>query len=155
MKKVENKADLKKRLLEYCMSHQKKRVETAQDATDHAQESANEEESSSEEKFESFRAQMQLDRDMFAQQLNEAINGLNILRKIELDKSVDKVSLGAVVITNAQQLFISINIGQVKLEQEVFYAISTESPLCKAMMGKKKGDSFSFRDKTFEILDIF
>lgn len=147
--------ELKKKLLEFCLQQQYERVETAEKAVEDAAESATQEDTSVEEKFESFRTQMQADRDMFNKQLSEARDGLNTLHKIELDRQLDAVALGAVVITNAQKLFLSINIGQIKLENDTFFAISLEAPVAKAIIGKRVGDSFTFRDKTFQIKEIF
>lgn len=155
MENQTTKQQLKKKLFEFCLQQQYDRVDTAQKAVEDAAETAKQEDTSVEEKFESFRTQMQADRDMFAKQLSEARDGLNTLHKIELERQIEAVSLGAVVITNAQKLFISINIGQVKMDNESYYAISLESPLCKAMMGKKVGESFIFRDKTIKVEDIF
>ena len=149
------KSGLKKKLLEFCLQQQYERVETAEKAVGDAAEIATQEDTSAEEKYEGFRTQMQADRDMFNKQLSEARDGLNTLHKIELDRQIDSVSLGAVVITNAQKLFIAINVGQIKLDSDTFFAVSLEAPIVKNMMGKRVGDSFAFRDKTFQILDIF
>jgi len=150
-----NPQHLKKKLLEYCLQEQYGRVETAQKAVADAAETASQEDTSVEEKFESFRTQMQADRDMFAKQLSEARDGLNILHKIELDRQIDTVSLGAVVITNTQKLFMAINVGQVKINNDIYYAISLEAPIAKALIGKQAGENFSFRDKTFQIIEVF
>jgi transcription elongation GreA/GreB family factor len=149
------KETLKKKLLEFCLQQQYERVETAEKAVEDAAEIATQEDTSAEEKYEGFRTQMQADRDMFNKQLSEARDGLNTLHKIELDREIDRVALGAVVITNAQKLFLSINIGQIKLENETFFAISLEAPIVQDMLGKHVGDSFKFRDKTFQILEVF
>lgn len=147
--------ELKKKLLEFCLQQQYERVETAEKAVEDAAESATQEDTSVEEKFESFRTQMQADRDMFNKQLSEARDGLNTLHKIELDRQLENAALGAIVITNAQKLFFAINVGQIKLEQDTYFAVSLEAPIAKAIVGKRVGDSFTFRDKTFQITDIF
>jgi transcription elongation GreA/GreB family factor len=155
METIEQKKAYKKKLYEYCLHTQNQRVNTAQEAITSAQESAKEEDPGSEEKFESFRTQMQQDQDMFSKQLNDAQIGLNTLRKIEMERDYDMVMLGAIVVTDTMSYFISINIGQVKLEEKTCFAISIESPLFRAMVGKKKGEVFNFRDKNHKILDIY
>lgn len=154
MEKVLNKADLKKQVLIECLKIQRKQVEIAKDAMQKVQESANEERTG-EELTDSFREQCQIDRDMYAKQLQEALNILNILQKIDTFKENDVVQFGSVVVTDTQQLFVSASIGQVKVEDKTYLAISTHSPFYKAMEGKKRGESFSFRDKVFKILDVF
>ena len=152
---IQEKEALKKKLLEYCLQAQNTRINTAREAMEEIQESANEEEGGTEEKFEGFRSQLQIDRDMFAKQYSDAVEGLNTLRKIQLDRVIDTPSLGAVIVTTGQNLFVSINIGQIKLNNKIWFGISTESPLYKAMLGKKEGESFIFRDKSFQILELF
>lgn len=151
----QEKEALKKKLLEHCLIEQNNRVNTAREAMENIQESANEEEGGTEEKFEGFRSQLQIDRDMFAKQYSDAVEGLNVLRKIELDRVLDTPALGAVVVTSAQNLFVSVNIGQIKLDGKVWFGVSMESPLFKAMVGKKQGESFVFRDKNIELTEIF
>ncbi|TAE18253.1 MAG: hypothetical protein EAZ95_04875 [Bacteroidetes bacterium] len=149
------KNGLKKKLLEYCLQQQYGRVQTAEKAVEDAAEMATQEDTSAEEKYEGFRTQMQADRDMFNKQLSEARDGLNTLHKIELDREMNTVALGTVVITSAQKLFLSINIGQIKMDNETYFAVSLEAPIVKDMIGKRVGDSFSFRDKTIQILEVF
>jgi outer membrane phospholipase A len=155
MRTAEEKVRIRKALLEYCIQKQTERIETARKAMDDAQETANMEDTSVEEKFESFRTQMQQDRDMFAKQYSEALDGLNTLRKIQIDRFQDTIALGSVVITEAQKVFVSANIGQIKVENDVYFGISIESPLFKAVVGKKAADTYSFRDKTFKIIEVF
>ena len=120
-----------------------------------AQESANEERSSMEDKFESFREQCQIDRDMYAKQLQELTTGMQMLLKVDISRVYDSVMLGSVVVTDAQRMFISIGLGEVKANGQTYFAISTSSPLFKVMAGKKQGETFAFRDKTFRIVSVF
>jgi hypothetical protein len=46
-------------------------------------------------------------------------------------------------------------LGQVKLDGNVVFAISALAPVYRSFEGKKIGDSFSFRDRTSKIKDIF
>lgn len=154
MEKVLNKIDLKKQVLIECLKMQRKQVEIARDAMEKVQESANEERTG-EELTDSFREQCQIDRDMYARQLQEALNILNILQKIDTFKESKIVEFGSIVITDTQNLFVSSSIGQVKVEDKNYIAISTHSPFYKAMEGKSKGQTFTFRDKTFKIIDVF
>ncbi len=153
--KLMKQENLKKKLLDFCLKQQYERLETAQKAVEDAAETAMQEDTSVEEKTESFRTQMQAERDMFIKQLSEAREGLHTLHKIELDRPLDTAVLGAVVITNTQKLFFATNIGQIKIENDTFFAISLEAPLAKAVMGKRVGESFTFRDKTSQVLEVF
>lgn len=145
----------KKGLLENCLKMQQNIVENARKAMIDAQESANEEQGGMEEKFESFREQMQQDRDMYARQYEEAVNALNLLKRVDLGKASEEVAFGSVVATDANKYFIAISLGQIVHEGETVYAISPQTPVYLAMVGKKAGDSYQFRDRKVKILDVY
>ena len=149
---------LKQQLLEAARKKQLEVASDAKSAMNEAQESANEEQGSMEEKFESFRTQLQQDRDMYAKQFVEAKDKLEILSRISPQKINSSVDLGAVVITDAnQKFFISISLGELKIDDKPsgYFAISTAAPIYEFMSGKKKGDKFEFRGKVIKIKDIF
>ncbi|GGK70416.1 hypothetical protein ACD591_04040 [Rufibacter glacialis] len=147
--------DIKHRLLEECLRQQTDFVENARQAMEEAQASANESQGAIEDKFESFREACHIQRDMFAKQLDEAIAKQSILKRIVRNKVNEDVSLGSIVRTDAQNYFISVSLGEINLAGEKFFAISTASPVFQAMAGKRKGESFVFRDKKINILDLF
>lgn len=147
--------ELKKKLFEACLAKQKSLIDNSNEAMLQAQESANEEKGAMGEKFESFREQCQIDRDMYAKQLQEAISGFATLKHINVEKEYDKVTVGAIVVTDTQSYFIAVSIGSLKIDNKNFFVISPQSPLYLAMAGHKKNESFTFRDKTHKILDVF
>jgi hypothetical protein len=159
--KSENKLVLKQRLLNECLKIQNAQIQTAKSAMDEAQESANEHQGAIEDKFESFREACQIQRDMFAKQLDEAITSLSILKRINATKENKIIMqnkiimLGSVIITNLQKFFISVSLGEITVDGEKYFAISAMSPLFKAMVDKKEGETFSFRDKHYIIESIF
>lgn len=148
--------EVKQRLLGECMRIQNLQIQTAKSAMDEAQESANEHQGAGiEDKFESFREACQIQRDMFAKQLDEAITGLAILKRIVATKENKVITLGSVVHTNLQKYFISASIGEIKVNGEKYFAISTMSPIFKAMADKTAGEEFTFRDKRYLIEEVF
>ncbi|WP_051203990.1 hypothetical protein [Hugenholtzia roseola] len=147
--------EIKKQLLELCRQKQMEAVRAAKAAMDEAQESANEEDAGTEEKFESFRTQLQQDRDMFARHLVEAQAQMEVLLRISAYKENQSVSLGAVVETEVGDFFISISLGQVKMGERVFFAVSNQAPIFIAMANKKAGESFDFRGKKVKIKAIY
>jgi len=146
---------LKQRLLNECLRIQNLQIQTAKSAMDEAQESANEHQGAMEDKFESFREACQIQRDMFAKQLDEAITTLSILKRINATKENKNIMLGSVVITNTQKFFISVSLGEISVEGEKYFAISAMSPLFKAMVNKNVGEEFSFRSNNYRIEAIF
>lgn len=148
--------EVKQHLLSECLRIQNTQIQTAKNAMDEAQQSANEHQGAGiEDKFESFREACQIQRDMFAKQLDEAITGLAILKRIVAIKENKSITLGSVVHTNLQKYFISASIGEIQVDGEKYFAISTLSPIFKAMADKVRGDEFIFRDKKYLIEDVF
>ena len=146
---------LKQRLLNECLRIQNLQIQTAKSAMDEAQESANEHQGAMEDKFESFREACQIQRDMFAKQLDEAITTLSILKRINATKENKNIMLGSVIITNTQKFFISVSLGEITVAGDKYFAISAMSPLFKAMVNKNVGEDFSFRNTNYRIEAIF
>lgn len=142
-------------MLQECTKILSAQVKAAKDAMNEAQESANEHQGAMEDKFESFRENCQIQRDMYARQLDDLITTQGLLRRINATKVNNEVSLGAVVYTELQNYFIGVSLGEIKLNGESYFAISGLSPLFKAMAGKTTGEEFTFRDKTYKILQVF
>lgn len=135
---------------------QKVVADNARTAMVDAQSSANDNDDDTEEKlFNSYREEMQNKRDMFARQLEQAMDDLSLLNKVNATQEHQQAEFGAVVITEMQKLFISISLGQIKVGNEVFFAISPSAPIFKALVGKKKGESFEFREKKIKVLDVY
>jgi hypothetical protein len=155
MEASNERTELKRKLRAACLQMQQQLVDTAKAAVIQAQESANEEKGSMGDKFESFREQCQIDRDMYAKQLHEITSGLQMLLKVDISREYDSVILGSVVVTDSQRMFVSIGLGEVKMDNQSYFAISTSSPLFKAMAGKKQGETFTLRDRTFRILEVY
>lgn len=147
---------LKKQLLNKCLDFQDKRVENAKKAMDEAQQAANnEEKSTAGDKYDTSRAMSQNIRDMNAKQLQEALKDLAVLQQIKTDLTFQQVKLGSVVKTSEGNYFISISAGQLKIDNEVYFAVSTISPLGQAMLNKKAGEEFTFREKSVMIKEVF
>ncbi len=146
--------ETKKRLLQESIHILNTQIQAAKDAMDEAQRSANEHQGAMEDKFESFRENCQIQRDMYARQLDELISTMAILRRINATKVNHDVSLGAVIHTNLQNYFIGVSLGEIKVNGESFFAISAMSPIFKAMAGKTAGETFIFRDKEYKILQL-
>lgn len=133
----------------------KEQVAHAKSAMDEAQESANEHQGAIEDKFESFREACQIQRDMFAKRLEEALSRQALLNRVVATKLNKDIMLGSIIKTDGFNYFISISLGEVKLGEEVFFVISAMSPVFKAMVNKQPGDSFEFRGKKIQILEAF
>jgi hypothetical protein len=144
---------IKEQVVKVCKSIQQETINNLKSAMEESQKSANEY-GPPKDRYDSFRTQLLRKRDMYAQQLAKANNQLEVLNTIDLNKNHDRVTLGSLVFTDKQNLFISIGLGKLEVNNQTFFAISPFVPIYKAMEGKKKGQAFVFNNNNFKILDI-
>ncbi len=147
--------EIKRRLLDLCRHHIGQRIQLAEKMMNDAQDSANHETKSSVgDKYETGRAMMQSERDKHARQLAEAIQVEQLLERIQPEAQHQRVQLGSLVRTDFGEYFISISAGRLPVGDKKYYAISPATPLASAMLGKQKGETFSFNDKQMAILEV-
>ena len=144
---------VKERLLEACRNILIDKKDHLFEAMDEAQKSANDY-GPPKDRYDSFRTQLLRKRDMFAQQLAVANEQLKTLDKIDL-QPVAKIGFGSLVVTDSQRIFIAIGLGKIKLDQEVYFAVSPVVPIARELEGKEKGQSFSINGKTAKILEVW
>ena len=121
---------------------------------DIAESQAAETKSSAGDKYETGRAMLHLEKDKIMLQLASVINSKKILQSINTQKKYTKAQLGALVYTSQFNYFLGVSIGKVNIENEIFYCISTSSPIGNLLLQKEKGDSINFRDKTIEVQTV-
>jgi hypothetical protein len=143
----------KKELLAHCISLKVSTSENISTAIKEAQQSASEY-GTPKDRYDSFREQMLAKRDMYAQQLQAVQNELSLLQRIDISKTNNTVGFGALVFLSDQIVFIAVGLGKVEFKGCSCYVVSFNVPLCQAMTGLKKGDSFQFRGRKMDILDI-
>jgi hypothetical protein len=152
--KREDKLLQKKKLLDACIAHQLEVLGQLKEVMKEAQESANEY-GAPKDRYDAFRNQLMRRKDMYAQQYQNALDQLEVLKMIDPDKSIDQVSFGAVVITDNQKVFIASGIGKISLGNIDYFVISPKVPYYQAIEGKKEGDSFFFRGREGKIISVF
>ncbi|WP_336958259.1 hypothetical protein [Chryseobacterium contaminans] len=104
-------------------------------------------------KYDSMREEMQEEIYQMQRQLG-ALNDLKLNMGKVLNTSTDKVQLGSLVITNKARFYISVSLGEFFFEGDRFYAISSESPMAKKMMGMKAGDEFTLNKIHQKIVEV-
>jgi len=151
---MEKKLEFKKKLYDRCLEILEERAETARKQMNEVQEDANEAEQEH-DVFDGSRSELLRKRDIYAEQLQKAVDEIQILKKVSFDDITEQVEFGAVVITNKQKMFIALGLGKVTLNDDIYYVISKDVPIYKAMEGLKKGDEFEFNNMKFTIKDLF
>ena len=101
--------------------------------------------SSAGDKYETSREMIQQDLNRYEQQLQVLNQDLDILTRIKNQKfDVQKAGLGSLVKTDKGFYFLAVSIGQITIEDQKIFSISTASPIAKMLVGKAVGESFEF-----------
>ena len=145
-----------KQALQACCRHYvEQRIDTARQAMEAAQESANsEEKSSAGDKYETGRAMAQLERDRYAQLLAQARKMEQELNRLNVESLYDTVQPGSVVTTTHGSFFISISAGRLAIGGVDYFAVSPASPVATALAGCREGDVVSFNKQTYQVLSV-
>ncbi len=117
-------------------------------------ESNNDTKSSMGDKYETSREMLQQEINMLEKQLTEMSSQHQVLKKIKILQS-ESINLGAIVEFELGVFFIAVGIGEMKVNNTSVMNISVSSPLAKAMLGKKNGESFIINHKKYTISNIF
>ena len=83
-----------------------------------------------------------------------ALNDLKSNMARVLPAATDRIQLGSLVITNKARFYISVSLGEFFFEGDRFYAISSESPMAKKMMGMQSGNAFTLNNIHQEIVEV-
>lgn len=153
---MENKAELKHCLRDYCSQFIDQKLHTITNTINEIQESLNSEtKSSAGDKHETGRAMLQLEREKAGNQLAEIQKTKAFFSKIDFNKTSQTIGLGSIVFTSTSNYFIAISAGEIKMDTDIIYAISPNTPIGKLLIGKRVGDSITFREQTFEIVCVY
>lgn len=146
---------LKQQLYNACRESLQKREQTIRSALQDAQAAANEEtKSSAGDKHETGRAMMQLETEKLSAQLQEIIREQEKLQRIRPDKPCLTVEPGALVMTDKLRLYFAVSAGKIMVEEQVFFALSAQTPLGKVALGKQEGDLFTLQQQQYLIKKI-
>jgi transcription elongation GreA/GreB family factor len=110
--------------------------------------------SSAGDKHETGRAMLQLEREKLGKQLAENDILKEVISKIDITKSNSLVGLGSLVYTTEACYFIAIGVGEVVIDNQKFYIVSTKAPISQALLGKRIGDNIVFRDRKAKIINL-
>ncbi len=143
---------IKEYLYLQCIDFVENRFQAIQNTIKEIQESlTSETKSSAGDKHETGRAMLQLEREKAGNQLAEIQKIQAQLSKISIANTSEVIGLGSAVYTNKSNYFIAISAGELKVENDIFYAISFNTPIGQLLIGKTVGDEVIFREQKFKI----
>ncbi len=152
-----NSYTIKLQLYELCSAYVNERIKAAEQAIASARQAAAEDtKSSAGDKYETGRAMMQQETDRNSIQLHEARKLKAALNGIKVSaRTVNKAEPGSLAITDNGNFYIAISAGSFTIGRDVYYAISSASPIGFKMMGLSGGDSFELNYKKYTIQAVY
>jgi transcription elongation GreA/GreB family factor len=144
----------KQEILEIIKSKISEKIGNLENLIAETRASNNDTKSSMGDKYETGREMLQQEINNLQRQLNEAVNQHSLLRKITPEVSL-KVQNGAVIKTDKGLFYVSVPIGEIIFENQKIITVSAESPLVKAMLGKKTGETFTFNNMNQSIENVW
>ncbi len=115
---------------------------------------ANETKSTAGDKHETALAMLQIEQANTRSQMDEVLLQKDAYEKIDPLVSSDIIGKGSVVQTNRGYFFISAALGKTILDEKIFVAISSQSPLAQKLSGHKTGDSVELNGNRFIIESV-
>lgn len=116
--------------------------------------SNNETKSSMGDKYETTREMVQQEINNLQVQLNENIRAKNSLMVINSNLH-QTIGLGSLIETDKGLFYIAVSLGEIIFNEKKIFVISTESPLAKVLIGKKKSDLILLNNLKQKILNVW
>ena len=146
--------EIKKQLYQECINYINERNKTIkQIISSNKNDLLSETKSSAGDKHETGRAMIQLEMEKAGQQLTIVHQMKEILNKISLENTSEVICLGSLIITNKANYYLAISAGKITVEGMDYFAVSTNSPIGKQLLGKKPGDTIPYNNA--EVLEIY
>lgn len=145
----------KEELYQYCQQNVQQRVERIRFEIKSIQQSANEEtKSSAGDKYETSRSMAQLEIDRNIAQLRETEKLLSSLKSFRSDAPLNRIQAGSLVTTSNDIFYIAISLGSIKLNGQIYFVVSPDSPIAKLLLNKQVGEFFVWNGVTRTVISI-
>ncbi len=146
--------EIKEKLYSSCSLFTNEKLTTIMNTLDSNKKALfSETKSSAGDKHETGRAMLQLEMEKASQQLVSINQMKEVLQKVIINKSSDVINLGSLIVTDKANYFLAISIGKITINSIDYYAVSTNSPIGKQLLGKHIGEIIQFNNA--KILKIF
>jgi len=103
------------------------------------------------DKYETGRAMLHREQEQWNLQLAEARQQMAVMNGLSTNLSTGQVVQGSLVLTNKGYFLLAAALGKARLAGIQVYALSTNAPLGRAMLGHKTGAQFSLNGQDYII----
>lgn len=95
------------------------------------------------------------DFEKYAKYLDQARQMKETLGSIDQEYHSPSVDFGSLVETDKTYYYVSVPLGAIEMDDgSTVMAISTEAPIYNELRGKKEGDTFTYNDRHFKIVNV-
>lgn len=115
----------------------------------------NETKSSAGDKYETGRAMIQNEEELYKRQRAETSKILDQLLRIDPDKECHQIEPGALVVLPSGYFYVGAGMGKLTVQEKDFFAISLSSPIGQALKNKKEGEIINFQEREVMILKVY
>ncbi|MGB3591981.1 MAG: transcription elongation factor [Nonlabens sp.] len=115
----------------------------------------NETKSSAGDKYETGRAMIQNQEELYKTQRAQTRSILNGLLQIDPDKTCNQVENGALVQLPMGFFYVGAGMGKLSHNNKDFFSISLKSPIGVQLKHKKAGDTYTLNNQTTTILNVY
>lgn len=146
----------KSQIHQHCLNIAQEHIDTLSGIMAQLKEAlGSESKSTAGDKHETGRAMIQLEQERAGNQLAQAEQLLLNLQAINiLLPAAETVQLGSLAITNKGNFYISVGLGKIIVDDEIYYAISPTAPIAAALLGKRVGEGAMFNGQQFTVMAI-
>jgi transcription elongation GreA/GreB family factor len=147
--------NIKKKLHALCLLQIEERIHALESANELARAAQQDDtKSSAGDKFETSREMMTQEIEKNTSLLADVKQQKQAMLRTPLTQTNAITQRGSVVETNHESFYIAVSVGVIKCEEKTFQTISPASPVCKVLLGKKAGDTFSFNGKEYIVMKL-
>lgn len=147
--------DSKVKIHKQCLDKMRRQLSDLQAAIAKVQEAIeNEQASTAGNKYETARAMNQEKISRLHQQYQTMTKEMHVLSQIDVSKPCNSAQIGALIQTPQKNLYLSIGLGIIQIEDATIYAVSVGSPIGQSLLGKTVGDMIKMGEKTEKITSI-
>ncbi len=140
----------------YCLNVLGDRLNTIKKNLDSLMDAKrNETKSSAGDKYETGRAMIQNEEELYKRQGAQTRVILDQMLRIDPDKACSIVEPGALVILPSGYFYMGAGMGKIQIDGKDCFSISLSSPMGQALKGKTAGTTFTFQEKEIIILNIY
>ncbi|MFG6687027.1 hypothetical protein ACGK9U_10620 [Mariniflexile sp. HNIBRBA6329] len=144
----------KQKLLQICNERVDKRINDYKEEINLIKESIESTDKGNSEGDDSGSGKLLNDLEKNMSYLNDAKKTKEYLSNIKTNIDSKEAMLGNIVKTNVMNFYIASSIGKIELDNNVFYAISVNSPIGQLLINKPVNTSFEFNQNKYVITEI-